>query len=59
MTCLSHTHRHSKTSSAIFMAELAYIDLEVKYMADLVGEGMTTLSTDQSGDLSEKALFKY
>lgn len=53
------THRHSSSSSAISIHEHAFVDLEVRYMADLVERNLTDLDPKEADRVRNNCLFRY
>lgn len=52
------THRHSSSSSTISISEVAFFDLQVKYMADLVAHNMTERQPGEAQDVLRHKLFE-
>lgn len=53
------THRHSASSSAISIHEHAFVDLQVRYMADLVERNMTMMDPVEAASVRNNTLYRY
>lgn len=54
------THRHSaRSSSTVFLDENTFVDLEVRYMADLISRNMTMHPHHMAHNISQLALYQF